>query len=414
MIIETSIADQCARAAGDDVRILIVGAGIAGVTLAQLLRAQGRHPVLVERSPTSERMTGHDAAGYMLALMPLVDPVIADLDVTAAYRRRSILIDDYTLHSHRGRVLASGDIGSMLSDHGEYRGISRGDLISVLTSADCPLTLGTTPTTIAADQEVRVELATGAGEPIAVTVDLVVVADGLRSRTRDLVGAGDAEWFDTGWSAWVRWTDADDSPGAGTELWGDGFFIGAYPVKDRLGVVLAGPDSARASGAAPFSRRVRTRLTVIDARLDAALRAFETTEEPYCWPLRDVRSRRWSTGSSVLLGDAAAGFLPTAGVGAGMAMESAWALSEILRASTRSGLAGDLRRFEDVVRPRVETAQDNSRTLARLMFRSSTLFAAVRSASVRFLSLRTALSPIIGLLEHPIATALAEADPNRR
>lgn len=38
MFIPTTIADQYQQAASDNLRILVVGAGIAGITAAQLLR----------------------------------------------------------------------------------------------------------------------------------------------------------------------------------------------------------------------------------------------------------------------------------------------------------------------------------------------------------------------------------------
>ena len=50
MLEATPIQAQLADARGDPLRVLVVGAGVAGVTLAQLLRRQGLHPVLVERS----------------------------------------------------------------------------------------------------------------------------------------------------------------------------------------------------------------------------------------------------------------------------------------------------------------------------------------------------------------------------
>lgn len=400
MISRRSVAEQWTDIEDGELRILIVGAGIAGVTLAQLLRTQGRHPVLIERSATPDRMIGHDAAGYMLALLPLIDPVIDELGIRDAYRERSVVIDDYAFHSHRGDVLSGGDIGALLSAYGEYRGIARGDLIEVLTTAETPVAFGTTVTAIREDEDVCVDLVTDGVEPAAWTFDLVVIADGLQSRTRDLVDAGDVERFETGWGGWVVWADADDLPGTGTEVWGDGFFLGAYPVKDRLGIFLGGPEEIREGRVARFARKVRGRLTSLSPRLDASLRAVEDAADPYWWPLHDVRSSRWTTGATVLLGDAAAGFLPTAGVGAGMAMESAWVLSETLRTADRTSLPTDLARFEEIARPRVEQAQGNSRSLARLMFRSSTLFAALRSQIVRRLSLRLALRPIIGLLEH--------------
>lgn len=47
----------------------MVGAGVAAVVLTRLLRADSLHPVLVERS------TPCAAPGYMLGLLPFVDPV---------------------------------------------------------------------------------------------------------------------------------------------------------------------------------------------------------------------------------------------------------------------------------------------------------------------------------------------------
>ena len=46
------IDDQLAAVHGDSLRVLVIGAGVAGATLAQLLRGQGPHPVLVERAST--------------------------------------------------------------------------------------------------------------------------------------------------------------------------------------------------------------------------------------------------------------------------------------------------------------------------------------------------------------------------
>jgi 2-polyprenyl-6-methoxyphenol hydroxylase-like FAD-dependent oxidoreductase len=100
----------------------------------------------------------------------------------------------------------------------------------------------------------------------------------------------------------------------------------------------------------------------------------------------------------VLLGDAAAGFLPTAGIGAGMAMESAWALARMLRHAHPGAISGLLQAYEAAQRPRVEAAQDTSRQLARLMFHRSRLLASVRDVAFRMVSVQVALKPIQRLL----------------
>ncbi|HWU74880.1 MAG TPA: FAD-dependent monooxygenase, partial [Rhodanobacter sp.] len=102
---------------------------------------------------------------------------------------------------------------------------------------------------------------------------------------------------------------------------------------------------------------------------------------------------------TVLLGDAAAGFLPTAGIGAGMAMESAGVLARRLLAADRAGVAAVLHDYETAQRPRVEAAQDNSRALMKYMFRRSRVLAAARDVAARLVSLKLVLGPIRKLLE---------------
>ena len=99
MFIETSLQEQIEGQKGDRLRVLVVGAGVAGLTLAQLLRRGGLNPVLAERAPDNAD------AGYMLALMPLVDPAMQALGVREEYRSRSVPFQHYCLHGHHGPLL---------------------------------------------------------------------------------------------------------------------------------------------------------------------------------------------------------------------------------------------------------------------------------------------------------------------
>ncbi|MGO3021780.1 MAG: FAD-dependent oxidoreductase [Brevibacterium sp.] len=435
MIIAAMVDDQLKHVSPEEPRILIVGAGIAGITLAQLLRARGMHPVLIDRSPDSRRMIGDNRAGYMLALMPMVDPIIDELECREAYLGASVGIDRYIAHAHNGKVLRQDHLGDLLADFGDYRGISRSALLDVLTDDDCPIAFGTTVTGLSDDgatvnlvQDSRSEQHRGRrqrnlGQEAALAFDAVVIADGMNSRTRRLLTGGPAATatsesgstaaavsgetspessVDTTWGGWVCWAEADGDQSAVDEIWGDGFFLGMYPVKGAVGVFLGCPDTRQPLGPRRLAAEVRRRLSVLTPRIDACLTAVEEAEAPFFWPLRDSRALKWSHGRTVLLGDAAAGFLPTAGIGAGMAMESAGVLADELSASAvGTSAAAALERFEARQRPRVEAAHDNSRSLARLMFGRSRLFAFVRDQAFRVISIRSALKPILQLLESP-------------
>ena len=106
MLEPVALGDQLAAVRTDSLRVLVVGAGVAGVTLAQYLRTVGLDPVLVERG------AGDADPGYMLGLMPLVDPALRHLGVEDAYRERSVPVRRYVLRDRTGRPLRDHSLES--------------------------------------------------------------------------------------------------------------------------------------------------------------------------------------------------------------------------------------------------------------------------------------------------------------
>lgn len=395
MFTETPLSTQLRAQQNDRLRVLVVGAGPAGLTLTQLLRQQGLHPVLVDRMPTAQH------PGYMLALMPTVDAAIADLGLRDRYLAAGTPFSRYRYRSHRGRILRTDPIGPLLGEYGDYQGISRGAFIDVLTADGCAVTWNATidDASPAGNGRTAVRFVDAAGVPTAsAEFDLVVGADGIHSAMRDVLGGAAPETVRTGWSGWIAWIDDLPEPDLGEELWGDRFFLGVYPVRDRFGVFFGGPDAEIAAGPAAFVTSVRGRVDDVGPRLSACLDVIADSEEPYLWRLDDARSPRWVLPHGVLLGDAAAGFLPTAGVGAGMAVEAAWMLGRVLDGADAGNLETVLARWEEVERPRVERAQSNSRTLARLMFRGGRMMMWMRETVMKLLSVRAAIRPILRLV----------------
>lgn len=270
MLTATPLQQQLDAQRDDRLRVVIAGAGVAGLTLAAMLRTQGLHPVLIERMPQMEH------PGYMLALMPIVDAALQDIGAHDAYLASSTPLARYAFRSHRGKTLRSDDLGALLEVHGDYQGIDRGALIDVLTADGCPVSFDTT---VAAFDDGRATFSTGE----QASFDLLVAADGIHSRTRDLLDVGDVASLETGWSGWVTWSNVlGDDPTLGEELWGDGFFLGVYPVKDRLGVFLGGPAGDLSVGAAAFAAHARQAAPEIGPRLQAALDAVAADPDPTC------------------------------------------------------------------------------------------------------------------------------------
>lgn len=99
-----------------------------------------------------------------------------------------------------------------------------------------------------------------------------------------------------------------------------------------------------------------------DTRIGAAI---EAAERLFPWPMADARARDWSKGRVLLCGDAAVGFMPTAGAGANTAMRSL--ADELSRVNGEiAPLAAEM--FEKRCREIVEKNQHDSRNLAKYIF----------------------------------------------
>ena len=306
-------------------RVLISGAGMAGLTLAALLRQRGTIADIIDQAPD------FDHAGYVLALYPLGNRVLHGLGVYDDFVAASEPMDDYVVAGARGKTIRQFDFRPFTEKYGQIRMLGRGDLLRLLHQAggNPKIRMGVTIATMTdTGDTVRVRTSDG----IEAEYDLVVGADGIHSQTRKQVSPKH-ETFDTKWACWAWWAERGDFPRATVhEQWGAGRFIGIYPTPDRIGVVAAAP--ARALG---FGARDGRQLRMLEEFAKMKGRAREVIDtfpgddaEMFYWKLDDARAPDWTKGRVVLLGDAAAAFLPTAGIGASMAMESAAVLADEL------------------------------------------------------------------------------------
>ncbi|WP_432477615.1 FAD-dependent oxidoreductase [Nocardioides sp. GXQ0305] len=375
-------------------RIVVAGAGVAGLTLAVLLRRQGHEVVLVE-----QRESAADP-GYALALWPHGTRVLHAVGVHDQVVAASRPMGRYTARDGRGRVLTSSPLPQLLDEFGHVGIVSRGDLLRALESAvDVPVRYGAGVRAVTQTAgSVRVALADGGVED----ADLLVGADGIGSRVRGAV-LGPVPQRDTGWACLVWWSDGDlGDPDETVERWGSGTFIGTYPCRERVCViagaprgVLDGPDRRRRA------HRVLGAHGLDEVVWRDALDRGED-EDVHLWPMADVRAPAWVRGRTVLVGDAAAAFLPTAGIGASMALEGAAALADELSRTDARHLPSALRLYERRRRARTERAQRLSRRLARFMFVGSRQASAVRDVLLARTSIDTFVRPLVRDLQQPI------------
>jgi len=377
-------------------KIIIAGAGVGGMALAALLRQRGVRAELYERAPN------FDHSGYMLGLYPIGARVFHGLGLMEDFAAASESMATYTVCNGHGTEIHTYELGQMLDGFGYSGGLMRGELLALLRTRcpDVPLHFGTTVTDFEDHGDrVTVRLSDGTEN----TCDLLVGADGIHSAVRRKL-FGEAPDHDTGWGCWV-WVVRDTTrpPTEVREHWGAGRFLGVYPVKGGLGVVAAaptrtmGPDAVGRDG-----RKVRAHFSALGPSVADLLAALpDDLGETFWWTLSDVRSKGWVKGRVALLGDAACAFLPTAGVGASIALESAAVLDDELGRTDARFLPGALARYEMRRKPRAETFQDDSRRLASMMMIESVELSWGRDQLMKFYTL--------DMLAKNIAQSLAKA-----
>jgi len=199
---------------------------------------------------------------------------------------------------------------------------------------------------------------------------------------------------------WTWWTGGDGfDPRVAREWCGPGWFFGVYPVPGRV-MCAAGGRAGMAGGDDP-GPVLRDSLAALADRNPAVAAALGDLGSAYEWPMSDVRASRWARGRVALCGDAAAGFLPTAGVGASTAMRAAAGLAdELSRADARTAPLA-LQLYQKRCRIVIERNQTESRRLARAMFVTSPLLARARDHLARRYPAERALAHIIASAHKP-------------
>jgi FAD-dependent urate hydroxylase len=308
-------------------RILIVGGGIGGLTLATALRRHGFTPELIEHS------SAWRTVGAGMAMQPNGIRVLRALGLGAAVEQAGTVIRHWDYCDQRGNVLAETDLEALWGDVGPFIGIARAELqrVSVAASADVPTRLGTWITSLGFDDDgVSVVLSDGS----TATYDLVVGADGIGSTVRQLA----VDPTPPVYGGQMVWRSLAPIRPRGLRklqfLLGDGCFFGLCPVGDGqtygfgsvAGPRISDPVAGRLS-------RLRERFARFGDIVQQYLGALERDDQVHCSPVHWVAEERWHMGRVVLIGDAAHASSPMMGQGGSLAVEDAYVLAESLRSA---------------------------------------------------------------------------------
>jgi 2-polyprenyl-6-methoxyphenol hydroxylase-like FAD-dependent oxidoreductase len=267
-------------------RILIVGGGIAGLTLATALHQRGIRAELIERSPSWH------AVGAGIAVQPNGMRILHALGMGAAVERAGTVIRHWDFCDQQGEVLSETDLEALWGDVGAFIGIERAKLHQVLLAAAAavPSRLGLSVISLThTDDGVSVGLSDGSTG----RYDLVVGADGIASTVRMLtlstalpVSAGQMAWRSL----------APIRPPGLTKLQfllGDDCFFGLCPVGDGQTYGFGNVTEPRFQDAVQGRlARLRERFATFGGLVLDYLAALETDEQIHCSAIEWAEQRR--------------------------------------------------------------------------------------------------------------------------
>jgi 2-polyprenyl-6-methoxyphenol hydroxylase-like FAD-dependent oxidoreductase len=337
-------------------RILIVGAGIAGLSLARALEQRNITADVVERG------VEHRTTGTGLYLPANAIRALRHLGLGDAVAARAEQVRRQRLLDHRGRLLTEYAVDTIWGDVGDCYAMSRSTLLDILLTGidDSRVRLGAGVETV--DAEGTVTFADGSQE----AYDLVVGADGISSAVRASAFAGSSEPRFLNQICW-RYIAHDTTGVIPDGVWsvrlgsrGRSFLtepLGDGQVYCYAEINSTEPTAPAADWRTLFADFVEPIPTMLEQGADA-----------YFAPLHEIDDDDWVRSQVVLIGDAAHACSPSMAQGCALALEDTLVLAELIAgAADRAAVPAALAAYRERRRERVRwvLSQNHRRDKAR-------------------------------------------------
>ena len=333
-------------------RVLIVGAGIAGLATARALRDVDIDVEVVERR------TGAPSPGLGLNLPGNAVRALNALGLAEQVLAAGVPVARREYRTARDRLLFAVDEAAFWSGVAQSVCLRPGLLLEAL---------GTEQEVRRGVGAVRVDPSPHGAHVVLddgteTDYDLVVGADGVHSTVRAAVVTTapqpskmtSASWRfvvpNPGVDCWTAWT-------------GNGLALLLIPVASEEVYGYASSSTGGTAGADPrwLAQAFADFPTPARLAVDAV---FDGGRTPYHSPVAEIRTDTWHRGPVILIGDAAHATGPVWAQGAAAALEDALVLAEVLGSSSDWATAGAA--WEHRRRPRVDHVQAATDRMSRL------------------------------------------------
>ena len=339
-------------------KILILGSGIAGLTLANCLLSYGYQPVVIEKASSFRSI------GSVISLRGDALFVLSKLGLLEQVKKCGVVIETRRFVQADGSELRNIDFRKFHIQQGGSIGIHRFSLHNILYEAiknQIDVRFNTTIQSLTQNEEsVRVCFQDGKEE----SFDYVFGADGIHSQTRNLLmGNQIEEQLDVGFSVFTIPKPEIFIKNLDTNQTLESLMSGYY--------VQCGMDADFAWGMFIYKQKYREQLKDVNNKEFLLALCKDIT-----WGVRDIieqidhpstifqdtmtliKLSKWSEGRSVLVGDAAHAMTFMSGTGGGKSMLGAYYLvEELMNCSTHHEA---FQNYESYLKQAVQKTQKKS------------------------------------------------------
>jgi salicylate hydroxylase len=353
--------------------LLIIGAGIAGLTAAIALGRRGVRVTLIERRIAFEEV------GAGLQLSPNASRILIDLGLSGGLTRDVVAPERLDIRVwSRPRAFASMPMNDGTERYGAPFWVTRrADLQTTLLDAarqlpNVRLLVGRTLETMTESKDgITATILSETGQPEIIEAQALIGADGLWSQVRGLMGNTRPPAF-TGYEAWRALIPSERAPSfirqPEVALWmGPDCHAVHYPVAGSRLINLVVIRKAKAAREGWNSTGDAGEINAFAGSAAQPLRdLIQSAPGWQVWSLNDSKVATMAKGHLALMGDAAHPVLPFMAQGAALAIEDAAVLARLVSAAFEAGkpLTEALRQYDAARRKRAAKVHATARANA--------------------------------------------------